>query len=135
MPNTNAAVQANIESLKNVMAGNKEAWLDLFAPEGVVHDPVGRSPHDPEGHGFRGRQRIGEFWDMMIATGDLNIVAHKRIAVGDRVACVIMTACNNAGGLKAHIEMVGVYEVNADGLIESLKVYWDVDALMAQLGG
>lgn len=133
MPKTNAAIQANINSLKHVMAGNKAAWLDLFADNAVVHDPVGPSEHDPEGKGFQGRARISEFWDTMIGTGDLNIVPHKRIPVGNNIACVVMTACNNAGGMKLHIEMVAVYEVNDAGKLLSLKVYWDVDALADQI--
>ena len=133
MPATNAAIQANINSLKLVMTGKKDAWLDLFAENAVVHDPVGPSAHDPEGKGFQGRARISEFWDMMIATGDLNIVPHKRIAVGNNIACVIMTACNNVGGMKVHIEMVAIYEVNAAGKVISLKVYWDVDSLGEQM--
>lgn len=133
MPKTNMAIQANINSLKHVMAGNKEAWLDLFADNAVVHDPVGPSQHDPEGKGFQGRARISEFWDTMIAPGDLNIIPHKRIAVGPGIACVIMTAANSVAGMKTHIEMVAIYEVNDAGKLISLKVYWDVDALAEQI--
>lgn len=133
MPTSNLACEANINSLKHVMAGNKATWLDLFADDAVVHDPVGPSPHDPEGKGFQGRERLSEFWDTMIATGDLIIVPHRRIAVGEHIACVNMTATNRVGDLKTYIEMVGVYEVNPDGKVKSLKVYWDVDNLDQQL--
>ena len=44
-----------------------------------------------------------------------------------------MTATNRVGDLKTYIEMVGVYEVNPDGKVKSLKVYWDVDNLDQQL--
>lgn len=133
MPVSNLACEANINSLKQVMAGDKASWLALFADDAVIHDPVGPSPHDPEGKGFKGPERISEFWDTMIATGDLIIVPHRRIAVGEHIACVNMTATNRVAGLKTSIEMVAVYEVHPDGKVKSLNVYWDVEALDAQI--
>jgi steroid delta-isomerase len=129
------AIAAHKQSIANAMAGNKEAWLALFADDAVVHDPVGKSPHDPEGRGFAGRERISEFWDMMIGPGDLNIVPHKRYPCGDDVVAVAMTATNKMGDLKTYIEMVATYEVNAEGKLQTLKVYWDADALMARISG
>jgi steroid Delta-isomerase len=127
------AIRAHKASIANAMAGNKEAWLALFAEDAVVHDPVGKSPHDPEGTGFRGSARIAEFWDMMIGPGDLTIIPHKRYACGEDVVAVAMTAANNIGGMKTYIEMIATYEVNEAGRVTSLKVYWDVDALTEQL--
>lgn len=128
-----AAIKAHKHSIANAMAGNKEAWLDLFADDAVVHDPVGKSPHDPQGRGFIGKQRIAEFWDLMIAPGDLTIVPHKRYPCGDDIVAVAMTATNNIGGMKTYIEMVVGYEVNGDGKLTSLKAYWDLDALQEQI--
>ena len=127
------AIAAHKQSIANAQAGNKEAWLALFADDAVVHDPVGKSPHDPEGLGFAGSQRIADFWDMMIGPGDLTIVPHKRYPCGDDIVAVAMTAVNAIGGFKTYIEMVATYQVNDAGKIESLKVYWDVDALQEQI--
>ncbi len=129
MERINAAVQANIDSLKNVMAGNKEGWLALFADDAVVHDPVGPSSHDPSGEGFRGKDRISEFWDIMIAPGDLNLIPHKRIAVGDHHAAVFMSAANTIGDFKTQIEMIVTYEVDDEGKVKVLKAHWDVEGL------
>ena len=127
------AIAAHKQSIANAQAGNKEAWLALFADDAVVHDPVGKSPHDPEGLGFAGRERIAEFWDMMIGPGDLTIVPHKRYPCGEDVVAVAMTAVNAIGGFKTYIEMIAAYELNDEGRISSLKVYWDVDALQEQI--
>lgn len=127
------AIRAHKASIANAMAGNKEDWLALFADDAVVHDPVGKSPHDPEGAGFRGRERISEFWDTMIGPGNLTIIPHKRYPCGEDVVAVAMTAANNIGGLKTYIEMIATYEVNEAGKLQCLKVYWDVDALADQL--
>ena len=128
-----SAISAHKASIANAKAGNKEAWLALFADDAVVHDPVGKSDHDPEGLGFRGKARLSEFWDTMIASGDLLIVPHKRYPCGDKVVAVAMTAINYIHGFKTFIEMIGTYEVNDEGKLVSLKVYWDTNALNAQL--
>ena len=47
------ARRAGLLSQKYVAEGNREAWLDLWAEEGVIADPVGPSPLDPEGEGQR----------------------------------------------------------------------------------
>lgn len=122
------AMRAHKMSIANAGLGNKQAWLDLFADDAVVNDPVGPSPHDPEGKGFAGKERIAEFWDMMIAPGNLLIIPQKRFNCGEHIACVVMTASNHIMGIKTYIEMVAVYETNTAGKIRSLKVYWDVNA-------
>ena len=116
------------------MAGNKEAWLDLFTEDAIIQDPVGPSMHDPEGKGFQGRARIAEFWDTVIATGDLTIVPHRRFAAGKHHAAVNMTSTNRFGDLKTFVEMVACYEVNDEGKIKSIKVYWDENVPMKQVG-
>lgn len=133
MPKNTAAIQAHKASIRNAMSSNKEQWLSLFADNAVVYDPVGKSDHDPEGVGFSGKARIAEFWDMMIGPGDLTIVPHKRYPCGDSIVAVAMTATNHIGGLKTYIEMIATYEVNDDGKLIKLQVYWDTDALTEQL--
>lgn len=133
MSRENLAIAAHKKSIACAQTGKKEEWLSLFDDNAIVRDPVGKSPHDPEGRGFQGKQRISEFWDMMIATGNLVIVPHKRIPVGEHICSVVMTATNYIAGLKTYIEMVACYEVNAAGKVVSLNVYWDVDGLGEQL--
>jgi len=133
MSRENLAITAHKKSIACAQSGKKEEWLALFDDNAIVRDPVGKSPHDPEGLGFQGKQRLSDFWDMMIATGNLVIVPHKRIPVGEHICAVVMTATNYIGGLKTFIEMVACYEVNAAGKVISLSVYWDVDGLGEQL--
>ena len=122
------AIKAHKASIANASAGNKAAWLALFAEDAVVYDPVGPSPHDPEGKGAHGPTEIASFWDRMIGPIDLMLIPHKRIPCGDKVAAVIMTAAIRAQGTKSFFEMVAVYEVNESGKIKILKIYWDSEA-------
>lgn len=135
MEKNTSAIAAHKQSIANAMAGNKEQWLAVFADDALVQDPVGPSPFDPEGKGFRGKERLSEFWDLMIEPSNLTIVPHKRLPCGDKIVAVSMTATNDLGEIKTEIEMVVTYEVNDDGKVISLKAYWDLDALMAQLAG
>jgi steroid delta-isomerase len=133
MSRENLAIAAHKKSIACAQSGNKEEWLALFTDDAIVRDPVGKSPHDPQGQGFQGKERRAQFWDMMIATGNLVIVPHKRIPVGEHICSVVMTATNYIGGLKTFIEMVACYEVNDAGSIASLNVYWDVESIGEQL--
>ena len=127
----NLALAAHKKSIAYATAGNRQGWIDLFADDAVIHDPVGPSPHDPEGAGFRGKARIAWFWDTMMGPS-LVVVAHKRIEVGERICAVLMTATNQAP-VKSAVEMISVYETNEAGKLISLNVYWDIKAVAQQL--
>ena len=121
------AIRAHKNSIANTQAGDRERWLDLFAEGAEVFDPVGPSNHDPEGKGFIGKKRIGEFWDMMIAPADLVLVSHKRVACGQYICAANITSASRIGDIKVATEMMVIYEVNEAGLIKSLRAHWDVD--------
>ena len=53
-----------------VTARDKEAWLEGFADDAIVEDPIGPSAFDPEGVGHRGKEAIAAFWDKAIAPTD-----------------------------------------------------------------
>jgi ketosteroid isomerase-like protein len=133
MSTTHPAIAAHQNSIAYAMAGEKAKWLALFAADAVVHDPVGPSPHDPEGNGNRGHDELAAFWDKMIGPSNLLFIPHKRIVSGPDAVAVIMTAVNYLQGLKTYIEMIAVYTVDQAGKIVSLNVYWDLAALAAQL--
>ena len=133
MEDTNLAIIAHRQSIAYAMAGEKAKWLALFDENAVVHDPVGPSPHDPEGKGFRGKAELERFWDMMIAPQDIIAIPHKKIGSGPNTAAVVMTMANNLNGAKLYIEMVAVYVVNNVGKLRSLHVYWDCNQLAEQM--
>ena len=55
------ARELGIRSRAAVAAGDREGWLELFAEDAVVEDPIGPSPFDPEGKGHHGREAIDAF--------------------------------------------------------------------------
>ena len=136
MSHPHPAINAHLVSIACAQNGHKEQWLSLFADDAVVHDPVGPSPHDPTGEGFVGKERLSEFWDLMIGPSTMVITSHQQIAAGPFHCACIATATNHLGeDLSIDIEMVVTYQVNEDGLIASLNAYWDLNAVAEQLGG
>src|SRR5699024_12822889 len=49
-------------------AGDRDAWIAGWSPEGTIEDPVGPSMFDPEGVGHTGTERLLEFWEKAVAT-------------------------------------------------------------------
>src|SRR3974390_2860271 len=71
------AYELSKQSMARIEAKDRQGWLDLFAPDGVVEDPVGPSMFDPEGAGHRGKEAIAPFYDNVIAMSD-SIRFHMR---------------------------------------------------------
>jgi len=133
MSDAHPAVLASENSAKFTMAGDRESWLALFAEDAFLASPVGKSPFDPKGEGFRGRADIKRFWDTVVAKANPTIVASQRIACDNQCAAVLQLTNDFGGGMKTTIDQVAIYEVNDDGKLISMKVYWDWDGLLAQI--
>jgi hypothetical protein len=60
------ARDAAIHSMTCVQNGDREGWLSMWHPDGVIEDPIGPSPLDSEGKGHRGIEKITAFYDKAI---------------------------------------------------------------------
>ena len=122
---------AGHRSREAVRAKDKAAWLEVFAEDAVVEDPVGPSAFDPEGKGHRGRDAISAFWDKAIAPTD-KIEFHFRdtYQCGNEeanVGHILITAA----GHQVTAEGVFTYKANDDGQLVALRAYWEVDQATA----
>jgi steroid delta-isomerase len=122
---------AGRRSREAAQAKNKQAWLDLFAEDAIVEDPVGPSHFDPEGKGHRGRDAISRFWDMTIATTEtLEFDFRDSFRCGNEeanVGAIITTV----GGYKITAEGVFTYRVNDEGKLVALRAFWETDRATA----
>jgi ketosteroid isomerase-like protein len=117
-------------SMAAVEAGDREAWLDLFAEDAVVQDPVGPSPFDPEGHGHRGPEAIAAFYDNVIGVNEsIRFTIHQSFLCGDEVANVGIIRITFAGGGAVEVDGVYIYRAGPDGRIASLRAFWEADAI------
>lgn len=121
---------AGRRSREAAVARDKQAWLDLFADDAIIEDPIGPSHFDPEGKGHRGKDAIAAFFDMAIAPSELAFHFEKSYVCGDEEAntghIVIV-----ASGYRVIAEGVFTYRVNADGKIAALRAYWELDKAAA----
>ncbi len=125
------ARDASLRSMQAVEAGDRSAWLALFAEDAVVEDPIGPSPFDPEGDGHRGREAIAAFYDAVIAPNDsLRFTIERSHAAGSEVANVgtISTTLPDGGGT-VHTDLVATYRIDDQGRVVALRAYWSVDEL------
>jgi len=128
------AIEANKKSIALASAGERDAWLDLYAEDAIVQDPVGVSPFDATGEGHKGKEAIAKFWDTVIGPSNITLTAHMRIPSGDKACAVHQTAINDMGnGNKTEVDMIAVYELNDEGKIKRMSAFWSWDEMEGQL--
>jgi steroid Delta-isomerase len=110
-----------------VKAKDRAGWLSLFAPDAVVHDPIGPSPFDPDGTGHRGPEAIAAFYDTVIAPNDLiTFEIENSYLCGNEVADVgIIRTVLPGGKHVAVVRGVYTYRTNGAGQIAALRAFWE----------
>jgi len=113
---------------------DREMWLAAYADDACIEDPVGPSWLDPTGKGHRGRAALEAFYDATIATTQaIRFEIVDSFAAGNEVANVGTIHIALPGGKTARCEGVFVYAVDGDGLISSLRAFWETDRMMATI--
>lgn len=121
---THPARRAAIASMTAVEAGDRSAWLALFAPDAVVADPIGESPLDPTGEGHHGAEAIAAFYDTVIAGAQVRFSIRESYAAGSECANVGTITSTFPDGSAGVVDGVYVYRVDAQGRVISLRAYW-----------
>ena len=100
-------------------AADREGWLELFAPDATLEDPVG-SPIR------KGREEIGAFWDETHGMVDsIALVLDRPVTVMSDEAVMVFHAASVVGGQKLRVDIVDHFRVDGDGLIRSQRAFWD----------
>lgn len=113
-----------------VGAHDRVAWLDGFADDAVLHDPVGGSPLDPEGRGLRTREAREQLWDLVIAPNRVRFDIAAAHPAGDEAAMVATVTIDRFDGQTVTYDGVFVYAVGEDGRITSVRSYFDLQAAL-----
>jgi steroid delta-isomerase len=100
-------------------ANDREGWLDLFADDAWIEDPVGTPRRN-------GRAEIGEFWDQSHEVPDaIELVPLGILTVaGDEVAFT-MQARATLGGQVFGIDIIDVMRFDGDGRIATMRAFFD----------
>jgi steroid delta-isomerase len=121
------ARRAAWRSMDAVARGDKQAWLDNFADDAIVEDPIGKSIIDPTGEGHRGKAAIEQFWDKNIANARPMFSLQRSICAGSECANVGTLTIQFPNGIVTQLYGVFIYRVNDDGKVASLRTYWEGD--------
>jgi len=122
-----------IRSITCVEKKDREGWLAMWAPDGVVQDPVGPSPLDPEGQGHRGIEAITAFYDEVIAPADLRFQIRQTFACGSECANVGTITTRVGNGAVPRTELVMVYRLDDAGRLASLRAFWEFEDTVASM--
>ena len=114
------------------VAKDKQNWLDLFAEDAIVQDPIGKSPLDPVGEGHKGKEAIENFYDTVIASGNIEFNILESIPCADECANFAQII-NVVGDVKIETKMIVIYRVNSNDKIVSLRAFWDYQNMEDQL--
>jgi steroid Delta-isomerase len=104
-----------------------EGYLSAFALDAINHDPVGGTPlkgHDAMRQFFMG---IVDLFERVGLTEEFVIVAGNEVAVKWRGEGI------SRNGKAVIFEGIDIFELNSDGLIQTLKAYWNPAEMMARL--
>lgn len=114
------AVRAVVDAYVDAMNRNDEdAYVGLFAPDAVFHDPVGQPPH--VGHDgirafYRGTRALAS---------DITLTPSDVIVCGTE-AVMVFGIRSRVADSEVEIDAVDVFELRDDARIERLKAYWDL---------
>jgi steroid delta-isomerase len=112
-----SVVDAYVDSYRR---NDKQACLDLFAPDAVWHDPVGEPPHV-------GHEGIAAFWDQTRTLAESIVLEPKDVIVcANQAAMVFEIHVTLAGGAGMVMDAVEVFVLDDDARISGLSAYWDM---------
>ena len=103
-------------------AGDAEAIVRTFAPDGCFREPIG--PH----YAHRGTSELRSFFTMCFSAGG-GIGLEYCTVTDDGVRCALEYNCVRWGSHDLPPQAgIGVYERGPDGLLAAARVYDDVEA-------
>jgi steroid delta-isomerase len=121
---THTAQRAAALSARYASERKKTAWLELYADDAIIQDPVGVSPLDSSGLGHRGREALSKFWDMVIAPGNMTYRIRESYPCADECANVWTLTNRMPGGVEITVDLVSISKVNPPGKLLAMRAYW-----------
>lgn len=107
-----AAVEAYVAAYNS---DDREAFLAVWADDGVLEDPVGTPVHE-------GRDALGSFWDGVheLSPQIRLFPSHVHVA-GDEAAMVFEIRTS-----AVVIDVVDILRVDDEGKLASVRAFWDL---------
>lgn len=125
-----------------VGARNKPAWLDLFAADAVVEDPVGTRPHHAGARprGRDGEDELGRFYEVFIAPNEIHFDVKHNLVAPPWVARDVRIHTKLPNGYRVEVPAHILYEVCLEESIPKIRhlaAYWELRSMpkLALSGG
>jgi steroid delta-isomerase len=127
---TTTEIEAAVdEYFASIGSLNVQRFVNNFAPDGVLEDPVGTPP-------VQGTQAIGVYFGAIIAPfSEIKPTVQEVIVCGQEAAVNWKLRLKTADGKKIVIDGMGVFKFNQNGKLQSVREFWDLAAFLAQLQG
>src|SRR6266567_2460528 len=110
-----------------IRAMDADAFANTFAEDGTTCDPMGTPP-------ISGRPAIREFLESICKNFKSVALTEDSVFVAGNGAAVKWTGKGtSANGKEVNFEGIDVFEVNADGKIQTVRAYWNPAEMIAQL--
>jgi ketosteroid isomerase-like protein len=123
-----SAVMVARRAMTAVEDGRRDDWLDCFAADARVEDPVGHLP------ALAGREALGGFWDNAIsALSSTRFEVSRHWEAGSEALLLATVTIATPGGSRASYDGAFDYLLGEGGRIVSLRAFWDLPAVAAAL--
>ncbi|NET85624.1 MAG: ketosteroid isomerase [Moorea sp. SIO1F2] len=113
----------------NMAAMNPGGWVEIFAEDAVIYDPVGKPPINVSEDSEKFFGLLSSFFNSFEISQEQIFIAGNGAAVKWRMQ---VSAKN---GREATAEGISVFEINDDGKIQQVLSYWNEAEMMAKLKG
>ena len=111
----------------NMAAMNAQGWLDIFAEDAVIHDPVG----DPPKIVHRDSEQLFKILSSFFKQIELSQDEIFFVKNGAAVKWTMQVVAKSDRQVTA--EGISIFEINDVGKIQKVSSYWDEAAMMTKL--
>jgi len=124
----NPKIQATLHAYYDAInARNQVEWLALWSADAVCHHPVGALPAE-------GEPGLREIWKMLTGPFQRVLFRAEKIFYAGAGAAVNWTAeGTGVNGGTVSFEGISVFELTAEGRIQTEIAYWDPAAMLIEL--
>ncbi len=120
-------VQAIAAYFATINSRDREAWMELFAPDASVHDPVGAPA-------VEGEQGLHDLWSGMTGPFSHLSIEPEEIFYAGMGAAVRWTGkARGINGGQVDFAGISVFEISTEARIQALMAYWDPADTMLRL--
>jgi len=127
---TPAEIEAAVEEyFASIGSLDVQRYVNNFAPDGVLEDPVGTPP-------LQGTQAIAAYFGAIITPfSEIKPYVQEVVVCGQEAAVNWRLRLKTTAGKVIIIDGMGVFKFNQQGKLQSVREFWDLAAFLAQLQG